>query len=377
MAPSSSRPRSRRCSQCRASAARRRSDGLAQFFAFGQYLGDRTSFAAISVLPAASILEFDLATGRLSGAVVRRRRAGTGSAGDAGGDARRGGGGVCGLRRAPDVGHSRARAVAFGRARCQDHSGCRARAHPAHDRQPRHPRQHRSSGRRAALGPGRPTASRTDAGRLVPRQVRGASAPDGASDRRPVPRSGDRAHDAAGRTATSGSRRCCGATPASCCTCGRPMRSRSTPRRSRLPDEPALEGWLWRHLSAYMVGAVEGPVVCRQTPAGRRCSNEPGRLCASVLAATTDASPPVQRVWQLFVGERLRRETSLSLQMFRSFAEVRVPYLDPATGVAAAGASTGAQARRHAAIAHPEAPQAGVSPRGQRKHRRADGAPAR
>ncbi len=58
------------------------------------------------------------------------------------------------------------------------------------------------------------------------------------------------------------------------------------------------------------------------------------------LAATTDASPPVQRVWQLFVRERLRRETALSLQMFRSFAEVRVPYLDPDSGVAAAGAST-------------------------------------
>src|SRR6476646_682850 len=38
-------------------------EGLGQFFAFGQSLGDRTSFEAISVLPEASVLEFDLATG--------------------------------------------------------------------------------------------------------------------------------------------------------------------------------------------------------------------------------------------------------------------------------------------------------------------------
>ena len=33
-------------------------EGLGQFFAFGQYLGDRTSFDSIAVLPAASILAF-------------------------------------------------------------------------------------------------------------------------------------------------------------------------------------------------------------------------------------------------------------------------------------------------------------------------------
>ncbi len=89
-------------------------------------------------------------------------------------------------------------------------------------------------------------------------------------------------------------------------------------------DEPALEAWLWPHLSDYMVGAIEGPLF----PPGRDLLAHARTGLRASLAATTNVGPPVQRVWQLFVRERLRRETALSLQMFRSFTEVRVPYLD-------------------------------------------------
>ena len=56
-------------------------EGLAQFFTFGQYLGDRTSFRGDSLLPAASVLEFDLATGSVriesyGGGGTGQRRAG-------------------------------------------------------------------------------------------------------------------------------------------------------------------------------------------------------------------------------------------------------------------------------------------------------------
>ena len=61
---------------------------------------------------------------------------------------------------------------------------------------------------------------------------------------------------------------------------------------------------------------------------GATCWHMPEPDSEHSLAATTNVGPPVQRVWQLFVRERLRRETALSLQMFRSFTEVRVPYLD-------------------------------------------------
>jgi asparagine synthetase B (glutamine-hydrolysing) len=46
------------------------------------------------------------------------------------------------------------------------------------------------------------------------------------------------------------------------------------------------------------------------------------------LAPLQSVQPPLQRVWHLFVRERLRRETVASLHMFRNFVEVRVPYLD-------------------------------------------------
>ena len=94
-------------------------------------------------------------------------------------------------------------------------------------------------------------------------------------------------------------------------------------------DQPALEGWLWRHLSGYMVGAVDGPLFAAKGGGAGLLEVARAALRAR-LAASRDVNPPIQRVWQLFVGERLRRETALSLQMFRSFAEVRVPYLDPA-----------------------------------------------
>jgi hypothetical protein len=94
-------------------------------------------------------------------------------------------------------------------------------------------------------------------------------------------------------------------------------------------DESALAAWLWRHLSGYMVGAVEGPLFAAGV-GGEDVLQQTRADLHSRLAATQSVSPPIQRVWQLFVGERLRRETALSMQMFRSFTEVRLPYLDPA-----------------------------------------------
>ena len=93
-------------------------------------------------------------------------------------------------------------------------------------------------------------------------------------------------------------------------------------------DQSSLEAWLWPHLSDYMVGAIEGPLFASGL-GGSDALGQARTALRARLAATHDVDPPVQRVWQLFVGERLRRETALSLQMFRSFAEVRVPYLDP------------------------------------------------
>jgi hypothetical protein len=48
----------------------------------------------------------------------------------------------------------------------------------------------------------------------------------------------------------------------------------------------------------------------------------------AALAPLQSVQPPLQRLWHLFVRERLRRETVASLHMFQNFVEVRVPYLD-------------------------------------------------
>ncbi len=96
------------------------SEGLGQFFAFGQYLGDRTSFEAISVLPAASVLEFDLPTGRVQvqsygGVEPTSDLPARDAALDAVADAF-----VASVERQTG-GDERPRPLAFRRARCPDH----------------------------------------------------------------------------------------------------------------------------------------------------------------------------------------------------------------------------------------------------------------
>lgn len=303
-------------------------DGLAQFFAFGQYLGDRTSFDAISVLPAASLLEFDLATGRVQvqpyGGVgpapnppatraaaldavadafvasVERQTSDTGGLGlslSGGLDAR------TILAVVPE--HIALTTVSLGIPGSIDHraaellSGLSNRRHHAHmldrsflTRFEEHLRQmvRLTDGQYLDQGIvlttlpayrdlGISTLLRGHAGELLHMRKAYAFSLDG------------EALSAA--------------------------------------DEPALETWLWRHLSGYMVGAVEGPLFA-SSAGGPDVLEQARAALRARLAATQDTGRPVQRVWQLFVDERLRRETALSLHMFRSFAEVRVPYLDPA-----------------------------------------------
>jgi hypothetical protein len=46
-------------------------------------------------------------------------------------------------------------------------------------------------------------------------------------------------------------------------------------------------------------------------------------------SAWDHVEPVPQRLWRMFLAERVRRETALSLHVFRSFVEVRLPYLEP------------------------------------------------
>lgn len=93
-----------------------------------------------------------------------------------------------------------------------------------------------------------------------------------------------------------------------------------------LGSTAALHDWLWRHLSHYMVGEADPSVFAGGMTVRLR---ESARASLEVSAARFEhLEPPSQRIWHLFVRERLHRETALSLHLFRSFVEVRVPFLD-------------------------------------------------
>jgi asparagine synthase (glutamine-hydrolysing) len=99
-------------------------------------------------------------------------------------------------------------------------------------------------------------------------------------------------------------------------------------------DEPALRlktkgdlvDWLWRHLTGYMIGTVDDSQFTG--PFGSRLRDRARAALEQQVSVWDHIEPVPQRIWRLFVAERLRRETALSLQLFRNFVEVRVPFLD-------------------------------------------------
>jgi asparagine synthase (glutamine-hydrolysing) len=96
----------------------------------------------------------------------------------------------------------------------------------------------------------------------------------------------------------------------------------------RLTTKAALVDWLWQHLTGYMIGGVDR-LENAGGFAGRLRELARGALERQV-SAWDHVEPVPQRIWRLFVAERLRRETAASLHLFRNYVEVRVPFLEPA-----------------------------------------------
>ena len=94
----------------------------------------------------------------------------------------------------------------------------------------------------------------------------------------------------------------------------------------QIHDQQVLEAWLIKRLSAYMLEAVDGPLLVQ--------ANDPRDGQASF--ANRSKTPwerrrigtPINRISQLFLTQRLRRETSLSLMKFQSVTETRLPFMD-------------------------------------------------
>jgi hypothetical protein len=92
-----------------------------------------------------------------------------------------------------------------------------------------------------------------------------------------------------------------------------------------LRTEAALEEWLWRRLKAYIQDGVDGPLFASREFNSLQVARDSLR---EALADTPHGEPPAQRVAHLFLDQRVRRETMLSMMKFRSVAEPRLPYLD-------------------------------------------------
>jgi asparagine synthase (glutamine-hydrolysing) len=91
-------------------------------------------------------------------------------------------------------------------------------------------------------------------------------------------------------------------------------------------DEAALDHWLYAHLQTYMLEGTEGLLFA---PAHRREVADLARDSLRACLRESEAiDPPLQRIWHLFISQRLRRETALSMVKFGSLVETRLPYLD-------------------------------------------------
>ena len=87
-----------------------------------------------------------------------------------------------------------------------------------------------------------------------------------------------------------------------------------------------LEQWLFQHLRTYMLEGIDEALF---TPAYQAQLDGLSRdSLQECLRESEGIDPPPHRIWQLFVSQRSRRETALSLVKIGSVAETRLPYLD-------------------------------------------------
>jgi hypothetical protein len=88
----------------------------------------------------------------------------------------------------------------------------------------------------------------------------------------------------------------------------------------------SLEDWLFGRLQTYMLDGTDGRLFAPAFQGQMEgLARESLRAC---LRESDGLAPAVHRIWHLFISQRLRRETALSLVKFGSLVETRLPYLD-------------------------------------------------
>lgn len=93
-----------------------------------------------------------------------------------------------------------------------------------------------------------------------------------------------------------------------------------------LQNETDLYGWVFDHLRAYMLDGVQGPLLA--TASRAEVDALARESLGECLSPSAGMAPLAQRIWHLFLTQRSRRETALSLVKFGSLMEIRLPYLD-------------------------------------------------
>jgi asparagine synthase (glutamine-hydrolysing) len=91
-------------------------------------------------------------------------------------------------------------------------------------------------------------------------------------------------------------------------------------------SDAAIEGWLLRHLQAYMLEGVGQELFA--SARGKEMKELARECLRASLRPFRGITPSVQQVSRLFVTVRSRRETAMSLVKFGSVVETRLPYLD-------------------------------------------------
>lgn len=94
-----------------------------------------------------------------------------------------------------------------------------------------------------------------------------------------------------------------------------------------IEDDLSLENWLRSRLKGYMLDNLPGPLLV-QTSQGQLDSLADESL-NEALKESQGIAPALHRVWHLFISQRLRRETAMSLAKIATQFETRLPFLDP------------------------------------------------
>jgi asparagine synthetase B (glutamine-hydrolysing) len=91
-------------------------------------------------------------------------------------------------------------------------------------------------------------------------------------------------------------------------------------------DEAALHAWLRPHMSAYMLEGLADPLLVGVQPA--ELQSLAANSLDEVLGDSAGLEPQLHRIWHLFITQRLRRETAMSMAKIGTMFETRLPFLD-------------------------------------------------